>query len=59
VWNSLVRALVPLLPIDGEIAMATLSEARIGETHGRLGMDYCGMYVTQRRKTLEGYSLLE
>lgn len=59
-WDSLLRALVPLLPVDGDIAgRHCLSEARIGETHGELGMDFSGVYVSQWRKTLEGHSLLE
>lgn len=51
---------MPLLPVDGDIAgRHCLSEARIGETHGELGMDFSGVYVSQWRKTLEGHSLLE
>lgn len=40
--DSLLRVLVLLLPMDGDIAKATLSEAKIGETHGELGMDFSG-----------------
>ena len=58
-WDSLLRALVPLLPTDGDIAKATLSEARIGETHRELGMDFSGIYTSQWRNTLEGHGLLE
>lgn len=47
-WDSLLRALVPLLPMDGDIAKATPSEARIGETHGELVMGFSGIYRGER-----------
>lgn len=36
-WDSLLRALVPLLLTDGDIAKATWCEARTGETQGSWG----------------------
>lgn len=45
--------------MGGDIAKPTLNEARIGETHGELGMDFSGIYVSQWRKTLEDHSLLD
>lgn len=58
-WDSLLQALVPLLPMDGDIAETTLSEVRPGATHGELGMDFSGISVSQQRKTLECHSFLE
>ena len=45
--------------MDGDIAKATLREARIGETHRELGMDFSGIYMYWWRKTFEGHSFLE
>lgn len=58
VWDSLLQALM-LLSMDGDISKAALGEARIGETHGELEMDFSGIYMCQCRKTWEGHSLLD
>lgn len=58
-WDSLLQALVPLLPMDGDVAKAAMSEAGISETHRKLGMDFSGIHLSRWKKSLEGQGLLE